>query len=150
MSSKVISINIPTDSDGFISLQCPFCKDKFKLTSQDFQSDELTYIFCPYCGLQDKLNNFITDEVREQIKIIAMNEAKSMINNSFKRLQRKTKSNTFLSLKLNKSLKMEQENILFEIDSLEIAQLNCCKLTIKVDSLAKLSGIYCPLCGLFN
>ena len=147
MTKIDINIDVLSDSDAFVSLQCPFCKEKFKLRTQDLQSDDLNNIFCPYCGLTDEVDQFITDEVKEQMRIIAQNHIKSILNNSFKKLKRKSNNNTKLSLRLKKSFKMEDEKILCEIDDLEIVQLKSCNSAVKVDSLAKQSSIYCPFCG---
>ena len=47
MSEIVFQIDIPSDDDGFVTLQCSFCNSRFKLTTADFQSDDVIYIFCP-------------------------------------------------------------------------------------------------------
>ncbi len=134
-------ISIPSDDDGFISLQCSFCSDRFKLTAEEFEADELTHIFCPYCGLQNERNGFLTDEVREQIHIVGVNYAKSMFNDWLKK-------NKYISSKSGTLFKKEEEKVLFETQDLEIVDLSCCKSMVKVNALAKEIGIYCPLCGL--
>jgi uncharacterized Zn finger protein (UPF0148 family) len=148
MSDTVINISIPTDNDGFITLQCPFCSDKFKLTGEDFKAENLTHLFCPYCGLQDESNNFLSDEIMEQIEIAVENYAKSMINNWSNNLEQSLKSSKHISLKRGKLLKMEEDKVLFETEELDIAELFCCQLVIKVTPGAKLVNIYCPFCGL--
>lgn len=80
MSEIVFKINIPDDDDGFVTLQCSFCSGRFKLNTEDFQSDDVIYIFCPYCGLQNEGNELLTDEVLEQVHIIAQNYMSSVIN----------------------------------------------------------------------
>ena len=135
MSETIINISVPTDNDGFITLQCPFCGDKFKLRAEEIEADELTHIFCPYCGLQDESSHFWTDEVMEQAKIAAV---KSIINDGGKFLKGS-----------RKPLKMEDDKILFETEDLEVAEVTCCQSMIKVRPLAKSVGIYCPFCG-FN
>jgi hypothetical protein len=34
MSEQLFTINLSGDEDGFISLQCPFCDERFKLTGR--------------------------------------------------------------------------------------------------------------------
>ncbi len=54
MSNKeTIRFSIHSDEDGFVSLQCPFCKEKFKLTTQDIENEHILSIFCPHCGLTE-------------------------------------------------------------------------------------------------
>jgi uncharacterized Zn-finger protein len=149
MSEVVFSISIPSDDDGFITLQCPFCNDRFKLSVEDVEREDIIEIFCPYCGLQNKPSSFLTDEVVEQAQRIAKNYAKSLLNQFSKDLEKKFKSSKHISVKAGKPLEMENDKVLFEREELELTQLECCQSTVKVSALAKQVGVYCPFCG-FN
>jgi uncharacterized Zn-finger protein len=70
MADVSFKITVPSDNDGFITLQCPFCDDRFKLTVEDFQREDILEIFCPYCGLRHQHNHFLRDEVIEQAKLL--------------------------------------------------------------------------------
>ncbi|MHC5825890.1 MAG: hypothetical protein ACYT04_61070, partial [Nostoc sp.] len=98
MSEVTFKINIPSDNDGFITLQCPFCEDRFKLTVTDFQREDIIEIFCPYCGLRHQHNAFLTDEVIEQAHIIAGNYLKSQVNQLVKNLEQSFRSNKYIKL----------------------------------------------------
>ena len=63
MSEVTFKIDVSTDDDGFLTIQCPFCSDRFKLTAQDFEREDIIDLFCPYCGLKDEPDSFITEEV---------------------------------------------------------------------------------------
>jgi uncharacterized Zn-finger protein len=147
MSDVFFCITIPSDDNGFITLQCPFCSDRFKLTAEDFQREDIIDIFCPYCGLQHEPSRFLTDEVLEQAQVIAMNYAKSIINDFSKDLKRQFKRKKHISFKAGNPLKMENDRILFEREELEKTKLECCQLTVKTRPLSKEIGIYCPCCG---
>ncbi|MEG4911629.1 hypothetical protein [Microcoleus sp. B7-D4] len=147
MADVAFQIKVPSDNDGFITLQCPFCDDRFKLTVEDFQREDIIEIFCPYCGLRDQHNQFLRDEVIEQAQIIASNYAKSLLNQWVKDLEKSTKRNKFVNFKAGKLPKLEAEKILFEQEELEITTLVCCQVTVKTRPLNKVIGVYCPCCG---
>ena len=147
MADVSFKITVPSDNDGFITLQCPFCDDRFKLTVEDFQREDILEIFCPYCGLRHQHNHFLRDEVIEQAQIIASNYAKSLLNQWVKDLESSTKRNKFVTLKAGKLPKLEAEKILFEQEELETTTLVCCQVTVKARPLNKVIGVYCPCCG---
>lgn len=147
MSDVVFKITVPSDNDEFITLQCPFCSDRFKLTVADFEREDIIEIFCPYCGLRHQHSYFLTDEIIEQAHIIAGNYAKSLINQWAKDLERSFKSNKHLKFKAANTLKMEDDKTLFEKEELETITLECCQITVKSRPLNKVIGVYCPCCG---
>ena len=62
MSEDVtFNISIPSDSDGFVLLQCSLCGEFFKMTPTDFEDDSQLHIWCPNCGLNP--DSLITEEV---------------------------------------------------------------------------------------
>lgn len=147
MSEVTFKITVPSDNDGFVTLQCPFCEDRFKLTVTDFERGDIIEIFCPYCGLRHEHSHFLTDEVIEQAQVIAANYLKSQVNQWVKDLERSTKSNKYVKFKAGKPLKMDAEKILFEKEELETYTLNCCEITVKTRPIHQVIGVYCPCCG---
>ena len=147
MSETTFKINIPTDDDGFLTLQCLFCKDQFKLTAHDFEREDIIDLFCPYCGLKDESSSFITDDVIEQARILAINYTQSQINKSLKDLEKSSRGNKHISFKVDQPLKMEEDKVLFEREELELITLKCCELEIKAQTISKEIGVYCPCCG---
>lgn len=147
MSEVTFKIIVPGDNDGFVTLQCPFCEDRFKLTTIDFEREDIIEIFCPYCGLRHEHSFFLTDEVIEQAQIIASNYLKSKINQWAKDLERSSKSNKHVKFKAGKSLKMDAEKILFEKEELETYKPSCCQITVKTRPIHQIIAVYCPCCG---
>ncbi|MFC2150276.1 hypothetical protein ACFLQV_02110 [Calditrichota bacterium] len=66
-----------SDSEGMFGRVCPLCKSEFRSTYSG------VLIYCPYCGLQNRLERFITDnqinylERVRQLVIEAINEKES-------------------------------------------------------------------------
>lgn len=71
MSNISFSINIPTDSDGYFNLCCPYCKNDFKIHGAEFNETEIVDIYCPVCGLIAEFNSFYTDKVKSKVRSIA-------------------------------------------------------------------------------
>ena len=72
----------------------------------------------------------------------------SVLNQTFKDFERKTKNNKFISFKCEKK---PQDEIITpikpRIDNLEIIKYDCCKAKAKIRPVSIYTGSYCPLCG---
>ena len=149
MSDEIhMEISIPTDDDGYVLLQCEHCGSYFKATPSDIEDDGVLEIFCPSCGLVSE--NYATEDVIELALAMAENVAMDMVYDTLKKMERQFR-NSPISFKMNKRPKYEAENpIRCVIESLEIATFPCCKRTAKVKPLLKMTGCYCPFCGVKN
>lgn len=140
-------MNIPIDDEGFITFECPYCSNQFKLNSEEFQDSNIIDLYCPFCGLINQIGDFYTKEVVEKAEEIAMNYAIDELNKMFKGIERNTRSSKFFKIKA-KPIKKEFGKELYEnIDTLEITKLICCNRNIKISLLDIYIGFYCPYCG---
>lgn len=141
-----IPISIPTDSEGYYTLECPFCKDSFKLSAADYEPEETIELFCPYCGLVNDKSNFISQKVIDHALDLANNYAKDLLNDSFKKMKRNMRGS---SMKMDfKPLKKDKPRDIIENDNeLEELHLSCCNKFIKVNSTFDFDTVYCPYCG---
>ena len=140
-----LEISIPTDSDGFILLQCPLCGEYFKLSLDDIHADDVFQIWCPNCGLIS--DNYLPEEVKELALRKFKNEVNSMIHDSLKGIEKKTRGK-FISLKVNKPPQKEYEfPIIPGVDTMEIQHYSCCNRKAKITTSLKLIGSFCPFCG---
>lgn len=143
-----IEISIPTDNDGYVLLQCPNCGTYFKATPSNIEDDEILHIYCPSCGLVGE--NYITEDVLELAMAMAKNKAMDMIYDEFKKMERKF-NNGPITFKTGKRPKHEFENPLRSgIEAMEIVSFPCCKRSAKVKPILKITGCYCPFCGVKN
>lgn len=138
-------ITIPSDDDGYILFQCERCGEYFKITAADTRDDKLLDIYCPCCGLVSE--NYITEDVAKLAQSIAQNYAMDLIYNAFKDLERKTKKD-IIRFKAGKKPRHEDENpIRSGIEALDITEFSCCNRTAKIKPLLKMTGCFCPFCG---
>jgi uncharacterized Zn-finger protein len=138
-------IDIPTDSEGFYSLQCPHCKERFKASSGDINAEDTLELFCPACGLAGASSSFVPKDIIENAQTLALNYMHQEIYKTFKKTSRK-----FKGVGMTFSVKRPKEEItklLTEDEDLEQVGLLCCDKIIKVNIDQKVANVYCPFCG---
>ena len=144
-----VTISIPTDDEGYILLQCEHCGTFFKATPSDIEDDGVLHLFCPSCGLSSE--NYVTEDVMELAMKMAQNKVNDMIYDMFKDLERHNRRNSMIKFKAGKRPKHEaKEPIRSSIEALEIISFPCCRRTAKIKPLLKMTGAYCPFCGVKN
>ncbi|MDT4761163.1 TFIIB-type zinc ribbon-containing protein [Sphaerochaeta sp. PS] len=142
------SISIPADDDGYVLFQCPLCKELFKITPDDFHDDNVMEIYCPSCGLVN--DNYLTEDVVELAIAKTKNYMNDLIFDKMKAMERKL-NNGAVTFKAGKKPKPEYENqIDASIDNLIITKFSCCHHNAKVSQSLRISGCYCPFCGVRN
>ena len=143
-----MTISIPTDDDGYVLLQCPNCGTFFKATSTDIKDDGILDLFCPSCGLIGK--NFITEDVFKLANTMITNKTMDIIYEECKKIERQFCKGP-IKFKAGKPPKHElEEPIRSGIEALEIVSFPCCKRTAKIKPILKITGCYCPFCGVKN
>ncbi|MGX5623675.1 TFIIB-type zinc ribbon-containing protein [Bacillus cereus] len=146
MSNKeTIRFSIYSDEDGFVSLQCPFCKEKFKLTTQDIENEHILSIFCPHCGLTKGSNSFLTREQKEQALRLIQNTVNEMLNDFTKNLEKSFSGNKHVTFKNSGKLKSQKTKVIIEPYNMDEYTVPCCQKHIKAFSMD--NNIYCPFCG---
>ena len=144
-----MTISIPADDEGYILLQCEHCGTFFKATPSDIEDDGVLHLFCPSCGLSSE--NYVTEDVMELATKMAQNKFNDMIYDMFKNLERHNRRNSMIKFKAGKRPKHEaEEPIRSSIEALEIISFPCCRRTAKIKPLLKMTGAYCPFCGVKN
>lgn len=138
------SISKSSDEDNCVSFNCPHCNERFKLEMNEFEEFEGDIIYCPSCGLNDEINAFSSDDLREAAEIEAMNLLKDQINGLFKGLSKRSSKNVRIK---TKPLKKDSSPTLYEKDDLELFKTNCCDRVIKMNPISYSIKPYCPYCG---
>lgn len=139
-------ISLPSDEDGYTTLQCPYCREEFKIRNDEFEEQDHSNIYCPICGLTNSMNKFYTKDIYDKAMEIAEKEVYKMLNDAFSGF----KSTKNFKITTNE-LKSDKNKILRDKDyRLQIAEAECCKAHLKVRQLDALIGVYCPYCGRDN
>lgn len=146
--SKVsFKIDIPLDEDGFFSMQCPYCNNRFKINGQYFSTLDKDEIFCPICGLVNKVNTFYTIETVDLSMAIVKNYAEEMIYNAFKGFNSRQGSKSFVKIEGLKKPPQIEESLYENDDTLIMVKKECCNVKLKVTILDKWLTPYCIKCG---
>ena len=94
--------------------------------------------------------NYVTEDVLELAMKMETNAVNDMIYNEFKKMERHSKKG-IITFKAGKRPKHENEDpIRSGIEAMEICDFPCCKRTAKIKPLLKMTGAYCPFCGVKN
>lgn len=149
MSGEIrMEIPIPADDDGYVLLQCEYCGNYFKATSSDIEDDGVLEVSCPCCGLVSE--NYATEDVIELACAMAENVALDMVYDMFKKMEHQFRKGP-ITLKMGRRPQHKVEDpIRSGIEALEIAIFPCCRRTAKIKPLLKMTGCYCPFCGVKN
>lgn len=143
-----MTISIPTDDEGYVLLQCPNCGTYFKAMPSDIHDEGVLLVYCPSCGLAGE--NYITEDVLELAMAMVQNKAMDMIHEEFKKMEHQFRKGP-IKFKAGRAPKHEPEDpIRSGIEALEVTLFPCCKRTAKIKPILKMTGCYCPFCGVKN
>lgn len=148
MDNFTLTIEIATDSDGFIPMECPLCEERFGLRIEDIEDDEVLEIRCPHCGIASE--SFVTPEIVELAETKLANLALGLIHDEIEKLERTTRGKT-VEIKAGKRPHEEAESILTaEVNSLLEVQCDSCGREAKISPTLAFSIFVCPCCGVSN
>lgn len=147
MDKNTIKISIPLDKDGYIELECDYCKYRFMLPEITFTSEDTISLFCPICGLPNYINTFYTPEVLEVAQQLAVNYALEEIERSLGKSLRKFNKNSLFKMTMKSPKKEHIKELYQPISDYTVVSYNCCKTKAKVTSFDNEVGVYCPICG---
>lgn len=139
------TITIPADDDGYVLLKCPVCGTFFKATLFDLQDEGILELHCPSCGLAS--DNFITDDVLELAMVMAENAAADRIYKELKRIERQIHKESIKLLAGSPQEHEPEDPIRSGIEAMEIVIFPCCQRTAKIKPILRMTGCYCPFCG---
>lgn len=135
---KEFIISQPTDSDGYALLQCPLCNEYFRLSADDFKSDESFDIWCPSCGFISE--NYLAESVKEH----AIKIAENAFDDILKEFGKSSKKSRF---KVKTKRKHSVDSVTDRFNEFELIKYNCCNITAKVNPILIITGSYCTYCG---
>lgn len=128
-----MEVSFPTDSDGFLSQECPSCKQHFKVCFGKGSDEPISY--CPYCGHKGEQCWYTKEQVEHMSAVVQT----VFVAPALKKLQRS------LGGKLSGSFSSFQSPPPIDPDSdLPILNFSCCNETIKASPQHHL---FCIICG---
>lgn len=143
-------VNIPIDEDGYIEMECDFCKKRFMLHKETYFNEENLHFFCPICGLPNDTNTFYCTEIIENVETQAFNYMNEKIDKVLGGAIKKFNKNGFVKMSFNRPTKEPDKELYLPSNSYEFVGFDCCKERAKVENFDKEIGVYCPICGGFK
>ena len=141
------TIEIPLDDDGFIEMECDYCKNRFMLHQSVYSDEANLHFFCPICGLPNNINTFYCPEVLEAVHQKALNYMNDEIQRQLGPTIRSINKNSFFKMSLDVPKNEPEKELYKPINEYTLSHQCCCDIDVKVLELDNLIGIYCPICG---
>lgn len=147
MSNVTMEISIPLDEDGFIEMECDFCKNRFMLHKDVYESEDNINFFCPVCGLPNRTNTFFCPEVLEKAQQKTLNYMYDEIDRMLGKTIRDINRSGFIKMSMKKPCKEPERELYTPSEDYETVHELCCEIDVKVKNIDKEIGVYCPICG---
>lgn len=135
-----MEVSFPTDTDGFLSQECPSCGQQFKVIFGEGSEEPIS--FCPYCGYEGR-DCWLTQDQVDHIQTAASN---LVLGPELKKLERNLKgaSGGFFKIDVKSSIPDVPPPPIDTDGNFEIFRFPCCDETVKADRQDKL---FCIICG---
>lgn len=141
------SVQVPSDHDGYVALQCPHCSRRFGLRADELASSSRDSLWCPSCGLGGEPVRFATVEFVGALKAEARNLARDAINDAMRSLEKSMRRSKYVTFKRGTPLKPETVVKGVPGPNLDVRFFPCCERHAKVMELDVALDSYCPYCG---
>jgi len=137
-----VTVSFNTDSDGFLSQECPSCERRFKAKLGEGSDQPIS--FCPYCGHSGR-DCWWTPEQVEYLSTKVSNEVIGPQLDAMARDFNRKTAGGFVSMSMEVSktpipLQPYEPN-----DDWPKAKFECCNEVIKHDG--KVHRLHCIICG---
>lgn len=150
MGNVSLKMSIPLDEDGFIEMECDYCKNRFMLHQDVYENEENINFFCPICGLANRINTFFVPEVLEKVQQMAMNYMLGELDKALGKSISQINKNGFIKMSMKTPKKEVEKELYAPSEGYVKCEKNCCNVDVKVKNIDKETGTYCPICGGMN
>lgn len=135
-----MEVSIGTDTDGFLSQECPSCIQRFKVKLGEGSDEQISY--CPYCGHNGQ-QCWHTPEQIEYAQSVAID---TLLAPELRKSQRQMNrvSNGLFKISLDLDLPRPSGSPVETDESLTILHFPCCDETIKIEEQEQ---HFCIICG---
>jgi hypothetical protein len=131
-----VNVSFPTDSDGFLSQECPSCEQRFKVCFGEGSEEPIS--FCPYCGHKGD-DCWYTQGQLDYIESIILGPEVRRLEHEMKRA-----SGGLLKIDIKTDLPKVGAPPIETDDGLEVLRFLCCNEMVKV---TRHERHFCTICG---
>lgn len=133
-----MELSFPTDSDGFLSRECPSCNRYFKV--QVGQGSDLPISYCPHCGHQGR-DCWHTPAQIEYAKEVALG---ALVVPEIEKLRRSLSGSGLLKASVKHGIPSPPPPPFESDDPYDVVRFRCCNETVK---LHRTETNFCIICG---
>jgi hypothetical protein len=138
-----IEVSFPSDSDGFISQQCPSCTRRFKVRVDDESDHSMN--FCPYCGGESE-DGWLTEEQEAYaMGLVTEQVVDPMLEDFTRELEGLNRPSGFLSVTGSFERTVPPPKPVEPEGDMELFTFPCCNKPVKLDAPGQV--VHCVNCG---
>lgn len=142
-----MKLSIPLDEEGFIEMECDFCKNRFMLHESVFQDEAYLHFFCPICGLPNSTGSFYPEEVLEAAGRMALNYMYKEIERQLGPTIRDINRSGLVKINMNIPRHEPEKELFMPLKEYKRIHKKCCDIDVKATEFDIELGVYCPICG---
>ena len=128
-------------------MECDYCKNRFMLHRDVYESEDNINFFCPICGLPNRINTFFVPEVLEKAQQMALNYMLEELDKTLGKSIKQINKSGFIKMSMkNPKKEVEKELYTPSVDYVKCIK-KCCNIDLKIKNVDKETGTCCPICG---
>lgn len=147
MGNVILEMPIPLDQDGFLELECDYCKNRFMLHKDVYENENNINFFCAICGFPNRINTFFVPEVLEKAQQMALNYMMKELDRELGKSFKKINKSGLIKMSMKKHRREPEKELYTPVINYTKCVKKCCNISIKVKDVDKETGSYCPVCG---
>jgi hypothetical protein len=141
--SESIQVSFASDSDDFISQQCPSCARRFKAKVDDKNDHAVN--FCPYCGSQSD-NAWMTEEQQAYVfGLVSEQFVDPMLDEFTRDLERMNRPGGLISVSGHYEKTVPPPKPVEPNNPMPVFTSPCCGEAVKHDGFSP--HLFCVVCG---
>ena len=142
-----IQLSIPLDKDGFIEMECDYCKNRFMLHESVYSDEANLHFFCPICGIPNSISSFYCQEILDAVEQKAWEYMHDVILRQLGPTIKEINKSGFVKMSIDMPKKEPEKELYAPINEYVLSHQNCCDVDVKTIELDAQIGLYCPICG---
>ncbi len=140
-------LSIPLDEDGFIEMECDYCKSRFMLHESVYSDEENLHFFCPICGIPNNISTFYCPEILDAAEQKVVEHMQDEILRQLGPTIREINKSGLIKMSFNLPQKEPEKELYAPINEYVLSHQGCCNIDVKTSELDAQIGLYCPICG---
>ena len=140
---KSISISLRTDSEGFLSRECPECKRRFRITPG--KGSDKPVRFCPYCSYEGEGSWWTPEQAEYATQMAAESVVSPMLDEFVEGINRSGSSGGMLRISATRSQGSKPVAPVESETDMETFTFACCSELIRHEGSS--TELRCIICG---